>query len=233
VGQEALRRKVIGHVDREHRDHQRHHTAVGEHEHGLAAVGVGDVFEGVLEPFDNGVTVLRAGTAGAELPAQPSVEDLLRPLVLVLPPREVTDRELLQTVERQRLHTKSCRGELPRLDGSLHPAVVHHRNPSRSQRVGQLSDLCATQIRQPSAAIGQDTVPGALRVAMAGDEQGGRALHVTHVETVRRAAGRVGTPGSLRLVALEPPSRAVRGADSVVLGVPGRQVGDTSRLMGG
>ena len=77
VGREALCRKVIAHISGKHRDHQRHDTAMGEHEDGLAPVGVGDIFEGLLEPLDDGVAVLASRIAGVEIPLQPCVDNLV------------------------------------------------------------------------------------------------------------------------------------------------------------
>src|SRR5450756_2722138 len=48
VRQEPLHRKVVAQVDREPWDRQRHRPAVGEDQHGLAAVSVGDLAEGCL-----------------------------------------------------------------------------------------------------------------------------------------------------------------------------------------
>jgi len=114
---------VIAHVDGQPRDRQRHHRSVGEHEHGLAPVSVGDLRGGVLEPLDDGVTVL------SRLP----------------------DRELLQPVGDDKPHAQlGCR-QLGRPHRSVHGAAVDPGDPARTHLLDEAAHLLAALVRQPAA----------------------------------------------------------------------------------
>ena len=109
------------------------HAAVGDHEHGLAAVLVGEVVEHPEHPLGRLPAGLASGDPDVEVAGQPGQPTIARKNAVVVGPAEVvTGRELLQPLPHPHRQAELRRRDLGRLHGSRQLAAHHGGDPLRT-----------------------------------------------------------------------------------------------------
>ena len=129
----------------------------------------------------------------------PGLEHRRELRVVVRPPGQCADRELLEPVHHLRLDTQTSAASGAGLHRASQRAGADCGHPASGQRLRQCRGLLDPLVRQPATFVGQHRRVAVLGVAVAGDEKGCGAVQVAHaVEGMPRGRGRERRSGEPR-----------------------------------
>ncbi len=112
-------------------------AAVADHEHGLAAVSVGDLAQHAAHPIDELLPGLAAGDPGRQVAVDPGPEDRHERVDLPVGAGEVTAAELAQAVRVVTPTPSRAADDLGGLHRARQCAGPDVRDPASGQRVAQ------------------------------------------------------------------------------------------------
>ena len=123
------------------------HPAVGDHEHGLPAVLVGQAVQDPEHPVGGLPAGLTAGYADLEVTGQPAGHQRLEERRVERPAQVVTGGELLQPLAHPHRQPEHTRRDLGGLHGPRELAARHRGDPLRPQPLPQVARLLAARAR--------------------------------------------------------------------------------------